>query len=157
MSDSAAFRTDCDDGDPMTEAEACSAAGRCTGQRLSAELKAAVVKCVKEEPTGSCVCQGLSCSADPRFAGPLGTWDVSQVRSMQNLFSDPSAGNGCSIFCTFDGNLTAWDTSSVTRMENMSVWPVTLLETRAWTHSNSADFPVLPGSMATFRSGTRRA
>ena len=47
-----------------------------------AALKAAVVKCVEEEPTGNCTCAGTSCSADPRFQGPIGTWDVSGVEDM---------------------------------------------------------------------------
>ena len=50
-----------------------------------AALKAAVVKCVTEDPTGGCECAGTSCSTDARFQGEIGTWDVSGVADMTDM------------------------------------------------------------------------
>ena len=81
-------------------------------------LKAAVVKCVTEEPTGNCACAGTSCSTDARFQGPIGTWDVSRVRNMEMLFYTGNT-HACSIYCDFNGNISAWDTSSVKKVDHM--------------------------------------
>ena len=50
-----------------------------------AVLKAAVEKCLEEDPTGACACEGTSCSADTRFRGPIGTWDVSEVEDIHDM------------------------------------------------------------------------
>ena len=81
-------------------------------------LKAAVVKCVKEEPTGNCACAGTSCSTDARFQGPIGTWDVSRVRNMEKLFYTGNT-HACSIYCDFNADISKWDTSSVKKVDHM--------------------------------------
>ena len=75
-----------------------------------AALKAAVVKCVEEDPTGGCECAGTSCSTDARFQGRIGTWDVSGVGDMKALFY---------TYGQFNQDISAWDTSSVTTMRSM--------------------------------------
>ena len=57
--------------------------GAAVGQ--DAALKAAVVKCVEEDPTGNCTCAGTTCSTDARFQGPIGTWDTSSVTNMRKM------------------------------------------------------------------------
>ena len=84
-------------------------AGVAVGQ--DAALKAAVEKCVEEDPTGGCECAGTSCSPDARFQGKIGTWDVSGVESMYRLFYKD--------YGQFNGDISQWDTSSVTRMDGM--------------------------------------
>ena len=121
-------------------------------------LKAAVVKCVKEEPTGNCACAGTSCSTDARFQGPIGTWDVSGVEDMKSLFETRDS-NSCTIYCDFNGNISAWDTSSVTTM--WSTWvpnsPLALMRGRVIFPTRSlAGFIEPPASTRTSRSGTLR-
>ena len=84
-------------------------AGVAAGQ--DAALKAAVVQCVTEDPTGGCECAGESCSTDARFRGRIGAWDVSGVGDMGYVFA---YGRG-----QFNGDISAWDTSSVTTMISM--------------------------------------
>ena len=83
-------------------------AGVVAGQ--DAVLKAAVVKCVGEDATGNCECAGTSCSTDARFQGRIGTWDVSGVTDMDELFNN---------YRSFNGDISEWDTSSVTYMVEM--------------------------------------
>ena len=83
-------------------------AGVAVGQ--DAALKAAVVKCVTEDPTGGCDCAGTSCSTDARFQGEIGTWDVSGVDNMYRLFY---------TYGQFNQDISVWDTSSVTTMQDM--------------------------------------
>ena len=80
-------------------------------------LKVAVVECVTAVPSGNCPCDGNGCSRDPRFSGVIGSWDVSDVSDMHDLFSTPKSGS-CDIFCEFDGEISAWDTSRVTNMDS---------------------------------------
>ena len=75
-----------------------------------AVLKAAVVRCVEDDPTGGCECAGTSCSEDPRFRGKIRTWDVSGVADMDDLFS---------YYRSFNADISEWDTSSVTTMYEM--------------------------------------
>ena len=83
-----------------------------------AALKAAVVNCVGQDPTGGCECAGTSCSTDARFQGRIGTWDVSGVAGMHRLFYTANSG-ACTIYCDFNGDISKWDTSSVTDMDTM--------------------------------------
>ena len=83
-----------------------------------AALKAAVVKCLEEDPTGACECAGTSCSVDARFQGEIGTWDVSGVADMSELFYTADS-RACTIYCDFDGDISKWDTSRVTSMSYM--------------------------------------
>ena len=95
-----------------------------TGQ--DPRLKAAIEACVTEDADGNCECPGTSCSTDPRFSGPIGVWDVSEVRDLRSaFFARPEADESadCANYCRFNGNISAWDTSSVTRMDHMSVRP----------------------------------
>ena len=108
----------CDDGSDATVVDFCDGQGKCTGRTVSEELKAAVVKCVSEEPMGNCSCAGMSCSTDARFQGEIGTWDVSGVTNMLKLFYTYGS-NKCTIYCDFNGDISEWDTSSVTRMDRM--------------------------------------
>ena len=85
---------------------------------VNVELKAAVVACVGQSATGNCACTGTSCSSNPSFTGPIGTWDVSGVTSMYALF-ETQASTTCTIYCDFNQNITVWDTSSVTDMAYM--------------------------------------
>ena len=114
-------------------------AGLVAGQ--DAALKAAVVKCVEEDPTGGCACAGTSCSADARFQGSIGTWDVSGVKDMDKLFYTANSA-ACTIYCDFNGDISVWDTSSVTTMHGMYVWrlPLVLMLGQAY-----APMPTQPG------------
>ena len=60
------------------------------------DLKTAVNACLSNDSTGQ------SCN--------MGSWDVSSVTSMMNMFN----GKG-----DFNADISAWDTSSVTNMKNM--------------------------------------
>ena len=75
-----------------------------------AALKAAVVNCVGQDPTGGCECAGTSCSTDKRFQGKIGTWDVSGADNMYRLFY---------TYGQFNQDISVWDTSSVTTMQDM--------------------------------------
>ena len=124
-----------------------------------AALKAAVVKCVTEDPTGGCACAGTSCSTDARFQGKIGTWDVSGVEDMYQLFYTGGSG-ACTIYCDFDGNISAWDTSSVTTM--WSTWvpnsPLALMRDRViFPTRRLAGLTGQPATTRTSRRGTLRA
>ena len=82
-------------------------------------LRLAVEACVGEEPTGNCTCEGTSCSTDARFQGEIGTWDVSGVANMEELFYDRDEPLQCRPFCEFNGDIATWNTSSVTSMKEM--------------------------------------
>ena len=70
------------------------------------ELKAAILECLKLSPT--------DCSKGPH--GPIGSWDVSAVTDMNDLFvdanRDPVPGTD-----KFNGDVSNWDVSRVTRMK----------------------------------------
>ena len=99
-----------------------------------AALKAAVVKCVEEDLEGACECAGTSCSADARFEGPIGTWDVSGVKDMSSasaalaapLRAHRQANQSTDRFLkatNFNRDLSAWDTSRVAYFANTSALP----------------------------------
>jgi len=69
--------------------------------KTKAQLKAAVVACIKLSAKGDCAKGSY---------GPIESWDVSGVTDMGNLFSGMSA---------FNRDLSKWDTSSVTNMQGM--------------------------------------
>ena len=85
---------------------------------INADFKAAVVACVGQSSTGDCACSGTSCSSNPRYNGPIGTWDVSGVRNMRALFYT-SGSQGCTIYCNFNADISEWDSSSVTTTYGM--------------------------------------
>ena len=98
-------------------------------------FKAAVDLCLQEASGGDCLCPGTSCSTDPRFSGPIGTWDTSSVTSFADAFRQaPSFNQDISTWdtssaivtrgmfnsaVTFNQDISQWDVSSVTDTNSM--------------------------------------
>ena len=67
--------------------------------KSNAELKAAIAECLKAS---------TDCSKGPH--GPIGSWDVSSVTDMRQMFASASS---------FNGDISNWDVLRVTTMEEM--------------------------------------
>ena len=58
----------------------------------------------------------LDCSNGPQFNQPIGNWDVSNVTTMQNMFSAECTYN---YEKEFNQDISLWDESNVTDMSDM--------------------------------------
>ena len=96
-----------------------------------AELKSALESCFKVSPKGDCS-DGLH--------GPVGTWDVSSVTIMKNIFQSAT---------DFNGDISKWDVSSVIDMYGMfknaiafngdiSKWDVSSVNDMSWMFTDAA-------------------
>ena len=73
----------------------------------NAQLRAAIGHCVGESNDGNCPIFEASNDNTGNPYGPIGTWDVSQVTNMDDLFRWSSA---------FNQDVSNWEVSQVTRM-----------------------------------------
>ena len=73
----------------------------CFSPQIRGDLKSAVDACLKLSPVGDC-------STVPY--GPIGLWDVSQVKNMDTTFSDAKS---------FNQDLSKWNVGKVTSMQGM--------------------------------------
>jgi len=98
-------------------------------------LSTAIYWCLQEVPTGKDCCSSGLANCGPAGSTDMPDWDVSQVRSMEQLFlfkpgfnQDISRWNTSQVVSMagmfrgatlFDADISGWDVSLVTNMENM--------------------------------------
>ena len=75
-----------------------------------AELKAAIDMCLLEDPVGNCINLASSSGPNGGVYGSIGSWDVSNVTDMSELFKHAFE---------FNQPIGDWDTSNVTDMSEM--------------------------------------
>eukprot|EP01052_Picozoa_sp_SAG31_P014901 SAG31_NODE_942_length_10853_cov_24.620420_1_plen_1141_part_10 len=127
----------CNDGYTAFGSHVCGSdgafvGGSCVGNGFHfatrSQLRSAIQECQSESAT-------FVCPTSQETYGPIGTWDVSAITDMTNLFHSASAFNGdlsswdvSSVTSmqfmfygasSFNGDLSSWDVSSVTTMDNL--------------------------------------
>ena len=73
-------------------------------------LSSAIYSCLREVPTGEKCCSSGVANCGPAGSTDMPDWDVSQVQSMESLFSSKSS---------FNQDISRWDTSQAVSMKEM--------------------------------------
>merc|ERR1712216_1013166 len=105
-------------------------------------LSSAINSCLHEVPTGEKCCSSGVANCGPAGSTDMPDWDVSQVQSMESLFSYKS---------TFNQDISRWDTSQAVSMKGMfsgatlfnadiSSWDVSSVVDMANMFKNTAAF-----------------
>ena len=76
-----------------------------------ANLRTAIDNCLAADATGACDCSSVDCKEGNGLA--IGSWDTSQVTTMEFMFND--AFNAAA----FNQDISAWNTAKVTTMKRM--------------------------------------